>query len=151
MAQIFKNCNNCGKILTIDNNKNITKCESCFCEFETSSLLDDSDRTFFKHFNSADIDISLKYNALIIQGNDYIFMQQYQQAEEAFKQAISLNENRYEAYYGITRAKTQDFQILPDNNDYLEYAKIALSLADDDIDSKINANLAKINIYKQKK
>ena len=113
-------------------------------------MLDDSDRTFFKHFNSADIDISLKYNALIIQGNDYIFMQQYQQAEEAFKQAISLNENRYEAYYGITRAKTQDFQILPDNNDYLEYAKIALSLADDDIDSKINANLAKINIYKQK-
>ena len=41
-------------------------------------------------------------------------------------------------------------EILPDSKDYLEYAKIAISLADDDIDHQINANLAKINIFKNK-
>jgi len=151
MAQIFKNCTNCGKVLTIDNNQNVTKCENCLCEFKTSSLLDDSDKTFLKHFDSKDLDLSLKYNALIMQGNDYIISQQYQKAEESFKQAILLNENRYEAYYGVTRAKTQDFQVLPENNDYIEFAKIAMNLADDDIDTKINANLAKINVFKNRK
>ena len=148
MAYIFKKCPNCTNILTIFSESKTTSCEVCGAEFENSSILHYKDIVFFKNFSESDFEKSLKYNALIIQGNENISNSLYQKAEECFKQAIELDENRYEGYYGVTKAKTQDFQVLPDNNDYLEYAKIAMSLADDDVDHKINANLAKLNIFK---
>lgn len=148
MTQIFKKCANCNNILTIYSENQITVCEFCKCEFETSSLLDDSEKTFVKSLKTEKLEEHLKYNAFIIQGNEYISQGLYKTAEQSYKQAIDLNENRYEGFYGVARAKTHDFQIIPESNDYLEYAKIALSIADDDIDPQINANLAKLNIFK---
>ena len=151
MAQIFKNCTSCKKLITIFSENKTTLCKHCGTEFETDSLLDESEKTFIKSLSSNELDISLKYNSMIMQGNEHILNNSFDKAEESFKQAIDLCENRYEGYYGVVRAKTHDFKILPDTNDYLEYAKIAISIADDDVDSIINANLAKINIFKNKK
>lgn len=150
MAQIFKKCKICNNILTIYTNSKITICKSCKSEFNTNDLLNSDDVKFFESLDSEKNELSLKYNALIMQGNDQILNGQFLDAEKTYKQAISLDESRYEAFYGITRAKTQDFQIIPTDNDYLEYAKIAINKADDDIDPKINANLAKLNILKTK-
>ena len=149
MAQIFKNCTNCGELLTIFTDSKITSCKNCENEFVTSSLLDESDKTFIKKLSSEQIETTLQYNSLIIQGNDHISNSLFDKAEQCYKQAIDICENRYEAYYGVVRAKTQDFQSIPETSDYLEYAKLAMKYADDDIDSKINANLAKINIFKK--
>lgn len=151
MSQIFKKCPICGNTLTIyEKNKN-TQCKKCMAEFDTESILDADERTFLKSFSDDKLENTLRYNALIIQANENIEKGLFEKAEQNFKQAIELCENRYEAYYGIARAKTQDFKILPESQDYLEYAKIAISIADDDIDSQINANLAKINVFKNKK
>lgn len=150
MAQIFKKCKVCNNTLTIFTNSKTTVCNFCKSEFKTSDLLDNNDIRFFESFDNQEIELSLKYNALIMQGNEQILGGQFLEAERSYKQAISLNENRYEGYYGVARAKTQDFQIIPDDNDYLEYAKLAINMADDDIDPKINANLAKLNISKTK-
>ena len=108
------------------------------------------DRTFFKSFSNEQLENSLRYNSLIMQGNKYIENGLFEKAEQSYKLAIALCENRYEGYYGVARAKTQDFKHFPESQDYIEYAKLAMNYADDDIDSQINANLAKINIYKNK-
>lgn len=151
MTQIFKKCQFCENILTIYAGNKTTVCTKCLAEYETSKLFDASDKTFIKSISSDEVENALKYNALIMQGNENIADKQYEKAEESFKQAVELNENRYEAYYGIARAKTHDFSFLPETNDYLEYAKIAISLADDEIDYKINANLAKLSVLKKLK
>lgn len=150
MTQIFKKCTKCGNILTIYSGNQNTICETCFEVFDTNSLLDQEDKTFFKSFDSGELEENLKYNALIMQGNEHIANEQYKNAEKSYKQAISLNENRYEGFYGVARAKTHNFQIIPESLDYIEYAKIAINLADDDIDPQINANLAKLGIAKNK-
>ncbi len=149
MAQIFKKCKVCKEILTIFSDSKTTICLSCKHEFNTSDLFDENDTFFFKNFASGELETALKYNALIGQGNDFVSSERFDKAEETFKQAISLDENRYEAYFGVARAKTHDFRELPDSKDYLEYAKIALDKASDDIDPKINANLAKLGISKK--
>ena len=151
MAEIFKKCEICDNILSINISSKATICNKCLSEFDTSKLLDDNDKTFIKSLSSEEIENSLKYNALILQGNENIADEQFDKAEESFKQAVELNENRYEAYLGIARAKTHDFTFLPDTNDYLEYAKIAISLSDDEIDYQINAKLAKIAVFKNNK
>ena len=150
MTQIFKKCPNCDNIITIHSNNETSVCSNCMAEFETKSLLDDSDKVFFKSISSEQLENTLRYNSLIIQGNENIEKGLFDKAEQNYKQAINLCENRYEGYYGVARAKTHDFKIIPNSQDYLEYAKIAISIADDDIDSKINANLAKINVFKNK-
>lgn len=151
MSEIFKKCECCDNILSVNIGSKITTCNKCLTEFETSKLLDDNDKTFIKTISGEEVENALKYNALIMQGNDNIADEQFDKAEETFKQAIELNENRYEAYLGITRAKTHDFTFLPETKDYLEYAKIAISLSEDEIDYQINAKLAKIAVFKNKK
>ncbi len=150
MAQIFKKCPSCSGLITIYTGSKKTICPNCQIEHKTESLLDKNDKQFFASFDDKNLELSLKYNAFIVQGNEHISNAQFSEAEKCFKQAITLDENRYEGYYGVARAKTQDFQFLPDENDYLEYAKLAINMADDDIDPKINANLAKLNIIKNK-
>ena len=151
MAQIFKKCPNCSNLITIFTGNKKTTCLNCQSEYETEKLLDNKDKRFFESFDQEDLELSLKYNAYIMQGNQHISNEQFLQAEQCFKQAIELCETRYEGYYGVARSKTHDFQILPDSPDYLEYAKLAIQMADDDIDPKINANLAKLNVLKNKK
>ena len=150
MAQIFKNCKNCKNLLTIFTGSKTTICPNCKEEYNSADLLDKTDKKFFADFDDKSIELSLKYNAFIIKGNENMSNGQFLQAEQSYKQAINLMESRYEGYYGVVRAKTQDFTILPEENDYLEYAKIAINIADDDIDPKINASLAKLNITKNK-
>ena len=48
MAQIFKNCTSCKKLITIFSENKTTLCKHCGTEFETDSLLDDSEKTFVK-------------------------------------------------------------------------------------------------------
>ncbi len=149
MTQIFKKCKSCGNILTIYDDSLMTICDKCLTEFETKNLLDENDKSLIKNLSSDEIENALRYNAKIMKANEFILHENYQKAEESFKEAIEINENRYEAYYGIARSKTEDFTKIPDTNDYLEYAKIALSIAEDDIDSQIYANLAKLGIAKK--
>lgn len=150
MNQIFKKCPSCDNIITIHRNNKTSVCTKCNSEFETVSLLDDDDRSFLKSISDEKLENTLRYNSLIMQGHAYIEQGLFVKAEQTFKLALTLCENRYEAYYGISRAKTQDFKVFPNSQDYIEYAKLAMDYADDDIDSQINANLAKINIYKKK-
>lgn len=149
MSEINLKCKNCGAAMQVDKNAKMITCIHCGASHLLSEILDEKDFAFLEKFNAEELENKLLFNDAIKQGETFLFKAEYSKAEEAFKLAISYDENNYKGYLGVVKAKTSNFNKLPSSSDYEEYAKSALKFADNDDYVYVKNELSKISILKE--
>lgn len=151
MSFISLKCKNCNGEMTIDMNSKTCTCSHCGSTFLLTELVDEKDISFVDTFSQNDLNQKVEFNDALKQGDVCIYRGEFIKAEEWFKRAIELDENNYKGYFGLVKAKTHNFNIIPDSNDYEQYAKITMNLVDRDDESHIKNELSKLDILKSEK
>ena len=72
-------------------------------------------------------------------------------AEASFKKAIEYDDSNYRSYLGVVKAKTENFNKIPENDDYLQYAHYAISLATGEDLTLVRSELSKIELLATEK
>lgn len=151
MSYITLKCKNCGASMSIDFDAKTVTCIHCGSTFLLSELFDEEDVNVIKQFKPSDIEKKANFTEAIKKGEVCLYQGEFVKAEEYFKRAIEIDEENYKGYFGVIRAKTHNFNILPDTDDYAQYAKITLNLVDRDNEDHIKSELQKLDLLKREK
>ena len=87
----------------------------------------------------------------IKQGETHLFQGEFEKAETCFKRAIDLDDTNYKSYLGVVKAKTHNLNTIPEDDDYIQYAHYAISLASGDDLVLVQSELAKIELLRREK
>ena len=148
MSLVSLKCKNCGSGVTYNDDSQMITCSHCGNTFMLSELLDEKDLNFIKANKEINIENKLEIGNLLKQAETLIYKAEYRQAEEIFKKVVELDGKNYKGYYGIVKAKTHNFNKVPENEDYNEYAKLALKYVDIDDYSLIKSEIDKLSLLK---
>ena len=156
MSYITLKCKNCGSNMTLNTESNSATCIHCGSTFLLSEILDEKDMAFASQFTPKNLEKKMMAQGAIKQGETHLFQGEFEKAETSFKRAIDLDDTNYKSYLGVVKAKTHNLNIIPENDDYIQYAHYAISLASGDDLVLVQSELAKIEIlrregYRQKK
>lgn len=151
MSYITLKCKNCGSGMTLDTNSKTITCTHCGSTFMLADVMDEKDTAFLNKTKPEDIQTKMEVAKALKQGDTCVYQAEYKLAEEYYKKAIELDEKNYKGYFGVVRAKTSNFNRIPDTNDYLEYAKVVQKLVGDDDNVYVKSELAKLEILKKEK
>lgn len=149
MPNVMLKCKNCGASMQVDMQAKTVTCLHCGTAFLLSEILDKTDYKILEQNKDIDLDKKVKFNDAVKQGETYLYQADYVKAEESFKLALSIDEDNFKPYLGIVKAKTKNLNIIPPNDDYKNYAKKALALADSDDYYIVKSDLEKLEILKQ--
>lgn len=151
MAYISIKCKNCGSTMSMNINSKTITCIHCGSTFLLSQLLDEKDMAFIDTIKPNDLSKKIKVSEALKDGESCLFQGDYEKSEEFFKKAIELDDKNYKGYLGVVRAKTHNYNMLPNSNDYQEYSKLALKYADGDDLIYVKNELEKIPLLKAEK
>ena len=148
MSYITLKCKNCGSNMSLNTESHSATCVHCSSTFLLSELLDEKDMAFAEKFTPKNLEKKMMAQGAIKQGETFLFQADFEKAELSFKRAIDLDDSNYKAYLGVVKAKTKNLNSIPNNDDYLQYAHYALSLATGDEIVFVKSELAKIELLK---
>lgn len=151
MSYISIKCKNCGSTMTMNVTSKTITCIHCGSTFLLSQLLDEKDLAFIEKIKPDDLSKKIEVSDNLKDGEACLFKGDYEKSEEFFKKAIELDEHNYKGYLGVVRAKTHNYNLLPNSDDYKEYAKLALKYADGDDAIYVKNELEKIPLLKAEK
>lgn len=151
MSYITLKCKNCGSNMSLNTESHSATCIHCGSTFLLSDILDEKDMAFTEKFTPKNIEKKMMAQGAFKQGETYLFQGEFEKAEISFKRVIELDEDNYKGYLGVVKAKTQNLNQIPENDDYLQYAHYALSLAQGDELIIVKSELAKIELLKTEK
>lgn len=151
MSYITLKCKNCGASMSIDFNAKTVTCLHCGSTFLLSELFDEKDVGMIKDFTPEDLEKKANFTEAIKKGEVSLYQGEFERAEQYFKKAIEIDEDNYKGYFGVIKAKTHNFNILPETDDYVEYSKITLNLVDKDDEIHIKSELQKLDLLKREK
>lgn len=148
MSYITLKCKNCGSNMSLNTESHSATCIHCGSTFLITDLLDEKDIAFTEKFTPKNLERKMLAQDALKQGETFLYKAEYDKAEMAFKRAIELDESNYKGYLGVVKSKTQNLNALPENDDYLQYANYALSLAQADDLVVVESELAKLDLLK---
>lgn len=151
MAYISIKCKNCGSTMSMNINSKTITCIHCGSTFLLSQILDEKDMAFIDTIKPNDLSKKINVSEALKDGESCLFQGDYEKSEEFFKKAIELDDKNYKGYLGVVRAKTHNYNMLPNSNDYQEYSKLALKYADGDDLIYVKNELEKIPLLKAEK
>lgn len=149
MSYITLKCKNCGANMSLNTESHSATCNHCGSTFLIGDLLDEKDIAFTEQFTPKNLEQKMMAQESLKQGDTYLFQAEYEKAEITFKRAIELDDTNYKAYLGVVKAKTHNLNIIPENDDYIQYADYAISLAEGDELLIVKSELAKIKLLKR--
>ncbi len=149
MSYITLKCKNCGANMSLNTESHSATCNHCSSTFLISDLLEEKDTAFLSKFSKSELEQKMLATDAIKQGETYLFKCEFEKAEFSFKKAIELDDSNFRSYLGVVKAKTQNFNKIPDNDDYLQYAHYALSIASGDDLVFVKSELSKINMLER--
>ena len=149
MSYITLKCKNCGANMSLNTESHSATCIHCGSTFLISDILDEKDTKFITKLSPKDLEIKMYASDALKQGETYLLKCEYDKAEASFKKAIELDDSNYRSYLGIVKAKTKNCNVLPKNDDYLQYAHYAMSLATGDDLILVKSELAKIDLLER--
>lgn len=149
MSFITLKCKNCGSQMTLNTESHSATCTHCGSTFLLADVLDEQDIKFTESTTGKDIERKMSAGDEIKKGETCIFQANYEEAEKHFKKAIEYDDKNFRAYLGIVKAKTQNLNVIPENDDYLEYAKCAINFAGFEDEVYVKSELAKIELLKR--
>ena len=151
MSYITLKCKNCGANMSLNTESHSATCNHCGSTFLISDILDEKDTAFVTKFSSKELEQKMYASDALKQGETFIAKCEYEKAEASFKKAIEYDDSNYRSYLGVVKAKTENFNKLPENDDYLQYAHYALSLATGDDLTLVRSELSKIDLLATEK
>lgn len=151
MSYITLKCKSCGADMSLNPDSKAITCKHCSSTYMLVDLLDDTDKLFTKQLSKKDVENMIEFSDAIKKGETYIYQAEYKLAEESFKKAIEYNNKSHKGYFGVVKAKTENFNKIPDENDYLEYAKLALAHVDKDDEAHVKSEIAKLTFLANEK
>lgn len=149
MSFITLKCKNCGGSMSLNTESHSATCTHCGSTFILADLLDDLDINFAEKTSAKNIEQKMQAGDHLKQGETCLYQANYEEAEKHFKKAIEYDDTNYRAYLGVVKAKTQNLNVIPDNDDYKEYAKCALQFAGVDDEVYVKSELAKIDLLRR--
>lgn len=149
MSYITLKCKNCGANMSLNTQSHSATCNHCGSTFLIAELLDEKDALFVEKFTPQNLEDKMMAQESLRQGETYLFQANFEKAELSFKRAIELDENNYKGYLGVVKAKTNNLNVLPENDDYIQYAHYALDLANGDDYVFVKNELSKIKLLKR--
>lgn len=149
MSFITLKCKNCGSQMTLNTESHSATCTHCGSTFLLADVLDEQDIKITESTTGKDIERKMSAGDEIKKGETCIFQANYEEAEKHFKKAIEYDDKNFRAYLGIVKAKTQNLNVIPENDDYLEYAKCAINFAGFEDEVYVKSELAKIELLKR--
>ena len=151
MSYITLKCKNCGSNMSLNTESNSATCIHCGSTFLLNEILDEKDMAFASKFTPKNLEKKMMAQGAIKQGETLLYQGEFEKAETAFKRAIDLDDTNFKPYLGVVKAKTRNLNCIPDNDDYIQYAHYAISLADDDDLVLVQSELAKIELLRREK
>ena len=153
MSYITLKCKNCGANMSLNTDSNSATCIHCGSTFLISEILDEKDFAFMSKFSKKELEQKMMANDALKQAETFLYQGDFEKSEAYFKRAIELDDSNYKCYLGVVKAKTQNLNKLPDNDDYIQYAHYALSLASGDDLILVKSELSKLDLleYEQKR
>ncbi len=149
MSYITLRCKNCGANMSLNTESHSATCIHCGSTFLLNDILDEKDTRFLPKISPKELEIKMHATDALKQGETFLFKCEYEKAEAAFKKAIELDDTNYRSYLGVVKAKTKNCNVLPKNDDYLQYAHYALSLATGDDLILVKSELSKIDLLER--
>lgn len=149
MSFITLKCKNCGSQMSLNTESHSATCTHCGSTFLLADLLDEQDIKITEASTPKDIEKKLSAGEELKKGETCIFQANYEEAEQHFKKAIEYDDKNFRAYLGVVKAKTQNLNVIPNNDDYLEYAKCAMHFASFEDQVYVKSELAKIELLKR--
>lgn len=149
MSYITLKCKNCGANMSLNTESHSATCNHCGSTFLLADILDEKDSKFLTKLSPQDLEIKMLASDALKQGETFLYKCEYEKAEASFKKAIELDDTNYRSYLGVVKAKTKNCNVLPKNDDYLQYAHYALSLATGDDLILVKSELAKIDLLER--
>lgn len=149
MSYITLKCKNCGANMSLNTESHSATCNHCGSTFLIGELLDEKDIAFTEKFTPQNIEQKMMTQEALKQGETYLFQAEFEKAEIAFKRAIELDETNYKGYLGVVKAKTQNLNVIPDDDDYVQYANYALNIAEGDELLIVKSELSKIKLLRR--
>lgn len=149
MSYITLKCKNCGGNMELNPQAQTATCKHCGSTFLLAELLDEHDLKFAEFANPKNLENKLLAGEQIKQGETCLYKAEYEESEKHFKKAIELDDTNFRAYLGVVKAKTHNLNVIPNNDDYKEYAKCALDFAPYEDQVLIKSELAKIELLKR--
>lgn len=151
MSYITLKCKNCGSNMSLNTESNSATCIHCGSTFLMNEILDEKDMAFASKFTPKNLEKKMMAQGSIKQGETLLYQGEFEKAETAFKRAIDLDDTNFKPYLGVVKAKTHNLNCIPDNDDYIQYAHYAISLADGDDLVLVQSELAKIELLRREK
>lgn len=151
MSIISLKCKNCGSFMTVNFDSKTVLCKHCGSTFLLSELLDSKDIDIAKRLNPDMLTEKMDAGSEIKKGDARIYAFDFKTAEMHYKRAIELDETNYKAYLGLVRAKTKNLSFLPDEDDYKEYAKLAVKFVSKEDSIYLKNELSKLDLLKKEK
>ena len=149
MSYITLKCKNCGSNMSLNTESHSATCSHCSSTYLLSELLDEKDMAFASKFTPKNLEKKIMAQAAIKQAETFLFQAEFEKAETSFKRAIDLDETNFKAYLGVVKAKTKNLNVIPDSDDYIQYAHYAMSLAEGDDLILVKSELAKIELLRR--
>lgn len=151
MATINVKCKHCGNNMSFDTEQKTVTCSYCGSNYQASELLNETDLAFIEKLKPQEVENKIEANVHIKNGEMYIYQAQFIKAEHEFKKAISLDTKNFHAYYGMVKAKTHNFSLLPEGDGYKEYAKSALKVAPKDEQEYLKNEFVKLDLLEKER
>lgn len=149
MSYITLKCKNCGSNMSLNTESHSATCIHCGSTFLLNEILDEKDIAFTEKLSPKNLEQKMMAQSSIKQGENYLAQADFEKAEECFKRAIELDENNFKPYIGVVKSKTHNLNILPENDDYIQYANYALDIAEGDDLVLVKSELEKIYLLKK--
>lgn len=151
MPIISLRCKNCGSSMAIDMDAKTVHCAHCGSTFLLGELLDQKDIDVISKLQPNELAEKMEANNEIKKGESKIFAGDFRTAEKHFKRAIALDENNFKGYLGVVKSKTKNFNVIPPEDDYAEYAKLASKHVDKEHSTYLKNELFKLELLKKEK
>lgn len=149
MTKVNLNCRFCGKKIVYDTSEKMFTCTHCGQSFLISEFLSESELANIDNMQPNEIERRITVSNLIIDGEQCLYKADYAAAEKNFKKAIELDNRDSRAFYGVVKAMTQNFNVLPQGEEYKLFIKRALELADGEQKKQISIQLEKLEVLKK--
>ena len=151
MSYITLKCKNCGANMSLNTESHSATCNHCGSTFLIADILDEKDTAFISKLSPKELEQKMYASDALKHGETYLAKCEFANAEASFKKAIEYDDSNYRSYLGVVKAKTENFNKLPEDDDYLQYAHYALSLATGDDLTLVRSELSKIDLLSNEK
>lgn len=151
MAIVSLKCKNCGSMMSIDMDSKTVHCSHCASTFLLGELLDKKDIDMISKLKPNELSEKMEAADEIKKGDSRLYAGDFKTAEKHYKRAIALDDNNFRSYLGVVKAKTKNFNIIPVEDDYAEYAKLATMHVDKENSTYLKNELVKIELLKKEK